>query len=610
MKTESDRPVDVSIVVPVHNCRPYLDRCLASLLKQAVSKEIVIVDDGSTDGSRDLLADYAAKFPEIRLYHQPASGGAARPRNRAIAHSSGRYVFFCDADDHLGPEALPRMLAMADRNGSDIVLGKIVGHGRRVPASMFRENRDRAPLGETTVYNVLTCFKLFRREMLTRHHIRFDESLRVGEDIVFSVHAYCHAETISVVADHDCYHLVARPDGTSVMQEPGSRDPLSWLRMIRTPIELMTRHIPAGPLRDHLLRRHFRFDILAQLAAPLLSLDAAARHATIREVADMCATWLTDGVLERLRPIDRLRVAALGDAERLVRIAQVETAGLRHHLTGLAWAGDRLEVSGRAALTDSRNGVAVGLLLRERFTAAERRVPVTSVADVFAGGVKVSRLPPGVWDVHVVVACEGVRRVARFGARRDPGVARPVPRLVTAVAAPYFTRTHGNLSIDVGGHVVRVRGSARLARLTWGGKGVLTVEGTVSVGAGCPAARCVRHLVWRERSSGNERRAPASAVGEAAFTATATLDAPGVWEADLELTLGGPPVRYPVQITEAEPGRLGAGAVWWRGRRRWTAWARASKVRRRLVVTVLATGPRAVVRRSMRMGRRRARTER
>ncbi|MCW2876702.1 MAG: hypothetical protein JWQ95_802 [Sphaerisporangium sp.] len=600
MKTESNRRVDVSIVVPVHNCRPYLDRCLASLLEQPVSKEIVIVDDGSTDGSRDLLADYAAKFPEIRVSYQQASGGAGRPRNHAMAQASGRYVFFCDADDHLGPEALRRMLAMADRNGSDIVLGKMVGHGRRVPTSMFRENRDRAPLGETTVYNTLTCFKLFRRELLTRHGIRFDESLRVGEDIVFSVHAYCHAETISVVADHDCYHLVARPDGSSIMQEPGSRDPLAWLRMIRVPIKLMTRHIPEGPLRDHLMRRHFRFDILGQLAGPFLSADSASRRAIVREVSDMCATWLTDGVLEKLRPIDRLRAASLGDVDRLVRLARVETAAIRRSLTGLQWSGDRLEVSGRAFLTDSWNGVAVGLLLRERSTSAERRVPVTCVADVFAGSVEVTRLPPGVWDMYVVIACEGVRRVARFGAEREPEVGCPGPRLVAAVSAPYFTRPHGNLSIDVGGNVVTVPASVRLTRATWGGKGVLTIEGTVTVASECPAARSVRQVVWRERSSGNERRAPASVVGEGLFTATATLDVPGTWEANLELNLGGPPLRYPVQVGEAE---LGPGVAWWRGRRRWTAKARASKVRRKLVVSVLARGPKAVVRRSIRIGR-------
>ncbi|GAA3842681.1 glycosyltransferase family 2 protein [Sphaerisporangium flaviroseum] len=600
MKTESNRHVDVSIVVPVHNCRPYLDRCLASLLEQAVSKEIVIVDDGSTDGSQDLLAEYAAKFPEIRVSYEQASGGAGRPRNRAIAQSSGRYVFFCDADDHLGPEALQRMLAMADRNSSDIVLGKMVGHGRRVPTSMFRENRDRAPLGESTVYNTLTCFKLFRRELLTRHRIRFDESLRVGEDILFSVHAYCHAETISVVADHDCYHLVSRPDGSSIMQEPGSRDPLAWLRMIRMPIELMIRHIPEGPLRDHLMRRHFRFDILGQLGAPLLAADLASRRAIVYEVSEMCATWLTDEVLERLRPIDRLRAASLGDVDRLVRLARVETAALRRRLTGLEWAGDRLEVTGRAFLTDSWNGVAVGLLLRERSTRAERRVPVTSVADVFAGSVEVSRLPSGVWDMYVVIACEGVRRVARFGADRELGIGCPGPRLAASVALPYFTNPHGNLSIDVGGHVVAVPGAVWLTRAEWGGKGVLTIEGTAAVGSDCPAARCVRQVVWRERSSGNERRAPASAVDDALFTATATLDAPGIWEANLELNLGGPPLRYPIQVGEAE---LGPGVAWWRGRRRWTATARASKIRRRLVVTVLARGPKSVVRRSIRIGR-------
>ena len=68
----------------------------------------------------------------------------------------------------------------------------------------------------------------------------------VGEDILFTVHAYCHAKVISVVADYDCYHLVARPDGSSIMQQPGSRDPRGWLSMIRGPIQLMTEHVPPG----------------------------------------------------------------------------------------------------------------------------------------------------------------------------------------------------------------------------------------------------------------------------------------------------------------------------------------------------------------------------
>ena len=110
------------------------------------------------------------------------------------------------------------MVAMADSNDSDIVLGKVVGHGRRAPMSMFQRSVERAELGDSAVYNSLCCFKLFRREMLDRHHIRFREGMLVGEDIHFTVHAYCHAKVISVVADYDCYHLVARADGSSIMQ--------------------------------------------------------------------------------------------------------------------------------------------------------------------------------------------------------------------------------------------------------------------------------------------------------------------------------------------------------------------------------------------------------
>nr|BFE86060.1 hypothetical protein GCM10020093_086610 [Planobispora longispora] len=257
------------MIVPVHNCRAYLDRCLTSLLIQRVSMEIVVVDDGSVDGGSELADLYASCHPRtIRVVHQEASGGAGGPRNTGLSLARGRYVFFCDADDYLGPEALERMLAMAERNGSDIVLGKIVGHGRRAPVSMFNESVDRAPLEDSAVYNSLSCFKLFRREMLERHRIRFDESLLVGEDIVFTTHAYCHAGVISVVADYDCYHLVDRPDGTSIMQRPASRDALSWLRMIKKPIELMVGHVRPGPLRDHLLRRHFRMDAFARLGGP------------------------------------------------------------------------------------------------------------------------------------------------------------------------------------------------------------------------------------------------------------------------------------------------------------------------------------------------------
>lgn len=608
--------VDVTVIVPLHNCRPYLDRCLTSLLVQRVALEVVVVDDGSTDGGAELLDLYASCHRGvIRVVRQEASGGAGRPRNVGLSQARGRYVFFCDADDYLGPQALERMLAMADRNDSDIVLGKIVGHDRRVPISMFRENAERVPLGDSAVYNSLSCFKLFRREMLERYTIRFDETLLVGEDVVFTTHAYCHANVISVVADYDCYHLVARPDGSSIMQRQGSRDPVSWLRMIRRPIELMLAHVRPGDLRDHLLRRHFRMDAFGNLGGPFLNAGEVERKEIAAEVADMCERWLTDGVRDRLPAIDRSRIAALEDIDRLVRLAHIESASVRRELTALGWQREgRLAISGKVALStleryDSPEiaGGDLALVLRRRHAgngpSDEVMVPVTGGCADFTGIVDVTGLPSGIWDVHVGVAFEGVPRLARLGSEREGLIAPPAPRVVgDIVALPYFTRPYGNLSLDIGGYVVSVPGGARLVRARWAAGHRLVLDGEVAVGAGsdiAPTADAVRFLVWRERESSRERREPVRVGKGGRFTACQAMGrlGPGTWDAYLELDLGGPPVRFRI---EAVPEVIEQPRTWWRGAIRWSVRPYATAGKGRLSAVVRTLGPRTFIRRIVR----------
>ncbi|MGC5016230.1 glycosyltransferase family 2 protein [Streptosporangium sp. DT93] len=601
------------MIVPLHNCRPYLDRCLTSLLIQRVALEVVVVDDGSTDGGGALADLYASCHRDVvRVVRQEASGGAGRPRNVGLSHARGRYVFFCDADDYLGPQALERMLAMADRNGSDIVLGKIVGHDRKVPVSMFKENAERVPLGDSAVYNSLSCFKLFRREMLERHAVRFDETLLVGEDVVFTTHAYCHADVISVVADYDCYHLVDRPDGTSIMQRRGSRDPVSWLRMIKKPIGLMLAHVRPGELRDHLLRRHFRMDAFGNLGRPFLEAGEVERKEIVAEVADMCERWLTDGVRDRLPAIDRSRIAALEDIDRLVRLAHIESAAVRRELTALCWEGEgRLAVSGKVALSTleryDRPEIAGGtpvLVLRRRSAGAgpadEITVPVTGDCDAFTGIVDVTALTTGIWDVHVGVTFEGVPRVARLGADRDGVVAPPTPRVAGGVVAlPYFTRPYGNLSLDVGGYVVPVPGGARLVRARWTAGHRLVLDGEAVVGAASPPGRAVRHLVWRERESGRERREPVAVGGDGTFTACQAMGrlGPGTWDAYLELDLGGPPARFRI---EAVPEVIEHPRTWWRGATRWSVRPYATAGKGRLSTVVRTLGPGSFIKRIVR----------
>jgi poly(ribitol-phosphate) beta-N-acetylglucosaminyltransferase len=131
----SSQPPTVSVIVPVWNVEPYLVQCLDSVVGQTLGLErieLVAIDDGSTDGSGRILDEYAARFPQVVVIHEPNSGGPGRPRNLGIDRATGTYVFFLDADDYLGTEALERLVAMAERNESDIVLGKLVGvEGRR-----------------------------------------------------------------------------------------------------------------------------------------------------------------------------------------------------------------------------------------------------------------------------------------------------------------------------------------------------------------------------------------------------------------------------------------------------------------------------------------------
>ncbi|MEV3977935.1 glycosyltransferase family 2 protein [Nonomuraea sp. NPDC049758] len=562
----NDETVDVSVVIPVHNCRPYLDRCLTSALVQRVKKEIIVVDDGSTDGGAELLDLYATYHQSsVKVVHIEGSGGAGRPRNVGLAHATGRYVFFCDADDHLGPEALERMVAMADRNGSDIVLGKIVGHGRRAPASMFQQNAERLTLADSNVYNSLSCFKLFRREMVERHGIRFAEDMLVGEDIMFTVHAYCHAGVISVVADYDCYHLVSRSDGSSIMQRAGSRDPIAWLTMIRRPIRLMARHVEPGPLRDHLLRRHFRLDAFSQLGTVFLESDDVRRKEIAQEVAALCDEWFTPGVHARLNTIDKQRVAALGDVDRLVRLARIESATVRRRLTGLRWEEDHLVVSGTAGLEGISQDDGVALVLRPRNDPhGELVVPAERQGAEFTARVEAAALASGVWDLRVAVELEGVVRHGRLGADRDNGVTRPQPRLIGGVVTlPYFTRDNGNLSIDVGGHVVAVPGTVRLERTRWGLGHRLVVHGEVSVAGQVPECAAIRQIVWRERRTGRERAERVTALPGGGFAARPAVGRlpPGTWDAYLELDLGGPPALFRIETDAATV----AGPRRWRG---------------------------------------------
>ena len=109
----------VSVIVPVYNCERYLRECLDSVLAQThTALELIVVDDGSTDGSAAIADAAAASDPRVRVFHGPNAGQAAA-RNLGLDIATGDYIAFVDADDTVHPCMLQTLLDTAGRFGAD-----------------------------------------------------------------------------------------------------------------------------------------------------------------------------------------------------------------------------------------------------------------------------------------------------------------------------------------------------------------------------------------------------------------------------------------------------------------------------------------------------------
>lgn len=118
-------PPLVTVVVPVHDVVAYLDECVASIAAQSHRHlEIVLVDDGSSDGSEKLCDAWAARDSRVRVIHQDARGSSVA-RNAGIELATGKYLTFVDSDDVVSDQLVAHLLAAAEETGADIALGEL-----------------------------------------------------------------------------------------------------------------------------------------------------------------------------------------------------------------------------------------------------------------------------------------------------------------------------------------------------------------------------------------------------------------------------------------------------------------------------------------------------
>ena len=308
---------DVSIVVPVYNTMPYLTECLTSLVEQTIGADrmqIVAVDDGSTDRSGAELDRFAQRYPDVfTVIHQANSGGPAGPCNRALEAATGRYVFFVGSDDHLGRDALRRLVAAADTYGSDVVLGKVVGvNSRHIYQDIFARDEPDLDLFDSPLPRSLANTKLFRRELLERHAIRYPEDMRIGSDLPFTLEACYRARRISVLADYDYYFAVRRFSATNITYL--SRH-LERLRTVEAIVAFVAKLIEPGRQRDAVLLRRFDHEVARLLEDDFLRLDRDVQARIHEGVGRLVADHLNDDIAAGLGPETRIRMALTRDGE-------------------------------------------------------------------------------------------------------------------------------------------------------------------------------------------------------------------------------------------------------------------------------------------------------
>ena len=175
----------LSIIVPAYNAEETLADCLQSLVGQTVEeKEIIVIDDGSTDRTPEILAS----FPVVS--RRVENGGQGRARNIGLSMATGDYIGFVDSDDRAEKDMYEKLLRAAEGEGADIALCDAMGHypdGRQEPERIWREDRPMAAAG-------FASNKLFRRELL--ESVRFPEEKLWYEDTEFCAKAIHRAKKI------------------------------------------------------------------------------------------------------------------------------------------------------------------------------------------------------------------------------------------------------------------------------------------------------------------------------------------------------------------------------------------------------------------------------
>lgn len=222
---------ELSVIIPVYNTEKYLENCIESILNQTYNNyEIILVNDGSSDGSSRICDAYAEKYDCISVIHKE-NGGPVHTRQTGFRASKGKYISYIDSDDHAEPQMYQYMMDKIKKYSADIaVCGIMVDtHKKSTPLcnlvedGFYNKERLEKELYPQMLFNVKggmpgiapsLCNKIIKREVLEKHLLNADTRVLYGEDALCSYPSMLDAQSI-FVNNIPFYHY--RQTGASII---------------------------------------------------------------------------------------------------------------------------------------------------------------------------------------------------------------------------------------------------------------------------------------------------------------------------------------------------------------------------------------------------------
>lgn len=212
----------ISIIIPAYNVEKYLSECLDSILSQKVQDyEILIIDDGSTDHTKDIAESYRQKHEDSIWVYEQNNLGPSGARNRGLEEASGEYVLYIDSDDFIGQDTLERLIAKIEKHGFDVLLfacRKIIMDGDKIVGREhwgYDKTDVSGKAGIRVMTELLPDAKLYdvvwlqfvRKNLIDENHIRFYPGI-IHEDHLYTFTVLLNSKSCGYISEELYYYRI------------------------------------------------------------------------------------------------------------------------------------------------------------------------------------------------------------------------------------------------------------------------------------------------------------------------------------------------------------------------------------------------------------------